>query len=95
MIKIFYFYLNSVERNIEIIHQNRSHENAIIFLQFLPDSRYLVSSTKNEIFIFLIKTFEEKNIVDIDWHSNSKKISWIPFVEIPLLFNKSKTFILI
>ena len=109
LIKIFY--LNPVERNIDIIHQSRPHENAILCLKFSPDSSYLVSSTKNEIFIFLVESFdkivpwccikeEQNNIVDIDWHPNSKKIlvgftnGTIDEIEIPLQFDKSKTFIL-
>ena len=56
LIKIFY--LNPTERNIDIIHQSRPHENAILCLKFSPDSSYLVSSTKNEIFIFTYLIFD-------------------------------------
>lgn len=103
--------LNPITKQIDIIFEGRPHEEAITHIMFSPDGSYLCTTTKKEMFIFIIEQYdkiipwccikqETLNIVDIDWHFDSKRIlvgysnGTLEEIEIPIHFDNTKTFIL-
>jgi len=104
------FSINPGLRKLDTIYQSRPHENEIIRIKFSPDGTYLCTCTKKEIFLFFVEKFdqitplcciqeEENQIVDMDWHPNSKFIligynnGTIDEIEVPIQYDRSKTFI--
>ena len=104
------FSINPELKKLEAIFQSRPHENEIIRIKFSPDGTYLCTCTKKEIFLFFVEKYDlisplcciqenENQIVDMDWHPNSKFIlvgytnGTIDEIEVPIQFDKSKTFI--
>ena len=77
--------VNPIQKQLDIIFESRPHEKPITKIMFSPDSSYLCTTTKNEMFFFIVEQFdkiipwccikqEELKIVDIDWHFDSKRI---------------------
>ena len=104
------FSINPAERKLNAIFQSRPHENQIIRLKFSPDGTYLCTCTKKEIFLFFVEKFDqitplcciqenENQIVDMDWHPNSKYIllgytnGTIDEIEVPIQYDRNKTYI--
>ena len=104
------FSINPGLRKLDAIYQSRPHENEIIRIKFSPDKTYLCTCTKKEIFLFFVEKFDlitplcciqekENQIVDMDWHPNSKFIlvgfsnGTIDEIEVPIQYDRSKTFI--
>lgn len=104
------FSINPANKRLDLIYQSRPHEDAIIRIKFSSDGSYLCTCTKKEIFLFLVEQYdkisplccikeEETQIVDMDWHPNSKFIligyanGTIDEIEVPIHYDKSKTFI--
>ena len=105
------FSINPTEKKLNLIYQSRPHEKNILKIKFSPDCSYLCTCTNKELFFFIVEKFdkiipwcqiiiENKLIVDIDWHLDSKKLlvgynnGTLEEIEIPLQFDKTKTFIL-
>ena len=104
------FAVNPTLRKLDVIHQSRPHENEIIRIKFSADGTYLCTCTKKEIFLFFVEKFDsinplcciqeqENQIVDMDFHPNSKFIligysnGTIDEIEVPIQYDKTKTFI--
>ena len=104
------FAVNPGLRKLDVIYQARPHENEIIRIKFSADGAYLCTCTKKEIFLFFVEKYDainplcciqenENQIVDMDWHPNSKYIlvgytnGTIDEIEVPIQYDKSKTFI--
>ena len=104
------FAVNPGLRKLDVIYQARPHENEIIRIKFSPDGAYLCTCTKKEIFLFFVEKYDainplcciqenENQIVDMDWHPNSKFIlvgytnGTIDEIEVPVQYDKTKTFI--
>ena len=105
------FSIDPNAKKLSLIYQSRPHEKNILKIKFSPDCSYLCTCTNKELFFFLVEKFdkiipwcqiiiEDKWIVDIDWHIDSKKVlvgynnGTLEEIEIPLQFDKTKTFIL-
>ena len=104
------FAVNPGLRKLDVIYQARPHENEIIRIKFSADGAYLCTCTKKEIFLFFVEKYDTINplcciqendnqIVDMDWHPNSKFIlvgytnGTIDEIEVPIQYDKTKTFI--
>ena len=104
------FAINPNLRKLDVIYQARPHENEIIRIKFSADGTYLCTCTKKEIFLFFVEKYDTINplcciqendhqIVDMDWHPNSKFIlvgysnGFIDEIEVPIQYDKTKTFI--
>ena len=104
------FAINPNLRKLDVIYQARPHENEIIRIKFSADGTYLCTCTKKEIFLFFVEKYDTINplcciqendhqIVDMDWHPNSKFIlvgysnGYIDEIEVPIQYDKTKTFI--
>ena len=104
------FAVNPTLRKLDVTYQARPHENEIIRIKFSNDGTYLCTCTKKEIFLFFVEKFDtinplcciqenENQIVDMDWHPNSKYIligytnGTIDEIEVPIQYDKTKTFI--
>ena len=104
------FAINPGLRKLDVIYQARPHENEIIRIKFSFDGTYLCTCTKKEIFLFFVEKYDAINplcciqehdnqIVDMDWHPNSKFIlvgysnGTIDEIEVPIQYDKTKTFI--
>ena len=102
--------ISPVFKKLETIYQSRPHEDAVIRIKFSYDGTYLCTCTKKEIFIFIVENYDKINplcciqekehqIMDMDWHPNSKFIlvgysnGTIDEIEIPAKYDKSKTYI--
>ena len=104
------FAVNPGLRKLDIIYQARPHENEIVRIKFSFDGTYLCTCTKKEIFLFFVEKYDkisplcciqeqENQIVDMDWHPNSKFIligysnGTIDEIEVPVQYDKTRTFI--
>ena len=110
LFRIYQF--DQLKMQLELSFQSRAHEEPIKKILFSPDKTYLLTATNKEIFLFLIveldkinplcciKRRDNENIVDIDWHIDSKRIllglstGTVEEIEIPLTFDNSKSYIL-
>jgi len=97
------------DNNLQVIAQHKSHEDAIQKILFSPDGAYLITSTKDEIFFFIIQSLTnlvpkcyiklEATIVDICWQNKSEKIMVglsngnIEEVMFPINYNNLETYL--
>lgn len=83
MFKIFA--LNPIQKALDVIFQTKPHEDPITKILFSPDGSYLCTTTKKEIFFFIVEKYdkiipwcsvkkEDLTIVCIDWNPDSKRI---------------------
>jgi len=96
------------DNNLQTIAQHKSHEEPIQKILFSPDSAYLITATKTEIFFFIIPNLNnlvpkcfiklEHTIVDVCWQSKSEKImvglsnGSIEEIMFPKNFSNAETF---
>jgi len=108
LLRIYQF--NSESFNLTLLTQLKAHEEPVKKVIFSPDKSYLITQTSSEIFIFIIDDYNKIipfcsikkncNIVDLDWHPESKKFivglsdGSVEEIEIPLNFDNSKSFLM-
>jgi len=108
LLRIYQF--NNETLKLTLLTQLKAHEEPIRKVRFSPDKSYIITQTNTEIFIFIIDDYNKIipfcsirkncNIIDLDWHSDSKKFivglsdGSVEEIEIPLNFDNSKSFLM-
>jgi len=99
---------NSSTMKLDLLSQFKAHDEEIKAIRFSLDGSYIITVTKKDIFFFLIENLEKIypicfitltcEIVDVDWHPDSKKVlaglvnGTLEEIMVPLKFNSTETF---